>query len=65
MLWVVEACEVSENGCAFHDGIAVFVVVYNYGDASIGVDLCEPGLLVFILEDVDALVRVIFSVGFF
>jgi hypothetical protein len=46
------------------DGKTVLVMVYKNGNAAIGTKLGEPRLLLCVLHDVDALVHVVFAVGF-
>lgn len=59
VLGVIAPCQVPEDGVALEDGQVVVVVVHNGRDAAIGVDGSEPRLLLDVLRDVDALVRVL------
>lgn len=60
---VVAAGEVAEDGDALEDAEAVVVVVDDGGDAAVGADGGEPGLLLDAAADVDGLGGVLQAVG--
>ena len=52
---VVLPAQVAEDGIPFEDGEVVVVVVYDGGDAAVGVDGCEPWFFLDVLANVDGL----------
>lgn len=62
---VVAAGEVGEDGAALEDGEAAVIVVDDGGNAAVGVEGDEPGLLLDVLRYVDGLGGVGEVVGFF
>lgn len=63
VLRVVVAREVGQDREALEDGEAAAIVVDDDGDAPVGVEVNEPGLLLRVLHDVDRLARVLGAVG--
>ena len=59
---VILPSQVRQDCVALKDSEAIVVVVYNGRNASIGVDGSEPGLLLNILANVDALGRILQAV---
>lgn len=56
---VVAAREVGQDGAALEDGEVGVVVVDNGGDAAVGVDVGELGLLLDVLAYIDGLGRIL------
>lgn len=65
VLGVVATRQVSQDGVALKDGQALVVVVDNGGDAAVGVDGREPGLLLHVCANVAALPCILEAVCLF
>lgn len=63
VIGVVVPRQISQDGRSLEDGEIVAVVVDDGGNAAIGTDFGEPGLLLDVLHDVDALKGVLQPVG--
>lgn len=64
MFRVVVSSQIRENGSAFEDEEVIAVMVDYCWDAAVRVDFGKPGLFLDVFHYVDALVGVVFAVGF-
>jgi len=65
MLWVIMSRQIRQDCRAFEDREVVAVVINDCRDAAVGREFREPGLLLDVLHDVDALVDILLTIGGF